>query len=335
MIIITKGKVVGLDLHLAHTYGTVMTVDGSIVKQERFPTTKEALERFLSPLPKKTRVALEAQGFCWPWIDYIEELGHVPLLVNPIKAKQRAEELKTDKVDSEILAHLTRMNWLPTVYVPSKEMRELRNLVRHRCYLRKMSTAFKNRTWAEFRKRDLRPDGNMKSMRGRSQLSNVGIHEIRQNLEIIEVIESKIKRTVALLRERCKGSKTIDLLRSIPGIDLIIAVGMYVEICDIKRFSSPEKLAHYAGLVPRVKQSGGHIWHGRETRGNRWLKWLFIEAAWAHLRCHPDGWLAKIYRKALRRKRKASKAIKVVARKLVDVVWAVWTYGQPFAPNKA
>jgi transposase len=84
--------------------------------------------------------------------------------VNPIKAKQRAEDLKTDKLDSKVLAHLTRMNWLPTVYVPSKELRELRNLVRHRCYLQKLSTSLKNRTWSEFRKRDLNPEANMKSM---------------------------------------------------------------------------------------------------------------------------------------------------------------------------
>jgi len=61
----------------------------------------------------------------------------VPLLVNPIRLKQRAEDVKTDKVDSELLAHLTRMDWLPTYYVPDKEMRWLRNLLRHRAFRKK------------------------------------------------------------------------------------------------------------------------------------------------------------------------------------------------------
>jgi transposase len=330
-----KRVVVGLDLHLKRTQGTVMSIDGRILRQERFPTNKEALAEFLSGLPSGTQVALEAQGFCWSWIDYIEEVGHVPLLVNPIKAKQRAEDLKTDKLDSEVLAHLTRMRWLPTVYIPSKELRELRNLVRHRCYLRKLSTALKNRTWSEFRKRDLRPEANMKSIRGRKQLMSFGIHEIKQNLELIEATETKIKQTVALLRGCLANVEVIELLRTIPGIDLITATGMYVEICDIGRFSNPEKLAHYAGLVPRVHQSGEHTRHGRETKGNKWLKWLFIEAAWAHIRSHRDGRLAKVYRDALKRKRSKAKAIKIVARKLVNVVWAVWAGGQPFAPDKA
>jgi transposase len=127
-----------------------------------------------------------------------------------------------------------------------------------------------------------------------------------------------------LLRQRCSRIEAIELLRSIPGIDLITAAGLCAEICDIRRFSSLEKLAHYAGLVPRVHQSGERTWHGRETRGNKWLKWLFTEAAWVHIRCRPSGRLARVYRDALKRKRSKTKAIKVVARKLVNVVWAVW-----------
>ena len=43
---------------------------------------------------------------------------------------------------------------------------------------------------------------------------------------------------------------------SIPGIGFLSALTLYAEICDIRRFSSPDKLAHYAGLGPRVRQSG-------------------------------------------------------------------------------
>ena len=101
---------------------------------------------------------MESVGFCWPWIDFIDELGYVPLLVNPTKLKQRAEDVKTDKVDSELLTHLTRMGWLPTCYVPDREMRWIRNLLRHRAFRKKISTALKNRTRLGLRKRDIEPD---------------------------------------------------------------------------------------------------------------------------------------------------------------------------------
>ncbi len=48
------------------------------------------------------------------------------LLANPVKVKCKTEDVKTDKVNSKLLADLTRMNWLATCYVPYSELRWLR-----------------------------------------------------------------------------------------------------------------------------------------------------------------------------------------------------------------
>jgi transposase len=117
---------------------------------------------------------------------------------------------------------------------------------------------------------------------------------------------------------------------SIPGIGFLSAVTLYAEICDIKRFSNAEKLAHYVGLVPKVRQSGEHSFGGRETKGDAWLKWILIESAWAHIRYCPEGHLAAVFKDACRRKGNSQDAIKIVARKLVNVVWYVWTYEKEF-----
>ena len=323
--------VVGLDLHLKKTQGTVMAMNGKIVKQERFETNKEKLGEFLEGLPKGTKVALESVGFCWPWIDYIENLGHEPLLANPLKLKAMAEDVKTDRIDSEWIAKLTRMDELPTIYVPIREMRQLRSLLRHRAFRRKISTALKNRTWSEFRKRDVEFGADLGAIKGRRMAERTGIYEVSQNMEILELVESQIKQIESELGERYGNLKPVRLLDSILGIGSIIALTLYAEICDIRRFSNPDKLAHYAGLVPRVKQSGEHTRFGRETRANKWLKWALIEAAWSHINWCPNGRLAKVYECAYRRKKDAKKAIKIVARKLVNIVWAVWTYEKEFA----
>jgi transposase len=273
---------------------------------------------------------LESVGFCWPWIDFIDELGYVPLLVNPIKLKQRAEDVKTDKVDSELLAHLTRVDWLPTCYVPDREMRWLRNLLRHRAFRKKISTAIKNRIRSELRKRDIELEASLGTQKGRAMAYQLGIYEVSQNLQILELVERQVKQIEAELQERYGNLKPVKLLESIPGIGFIIALTLYAEICDIKRFQSPEKLAHYSGLVPRVRQSSEHTMYGREAKANRWLKWAFIEAAWSHINWCPEGRLAKVFENAYRRKRDKKKAIKIVARKLVDIVWAVWTHEEEF-----
>ena len=77
-------EVVGLDMHLKKTQGTIMKIDGTIVRKERFDTDKENIRKFLEELPQGTRVTLESVGFCWPWIDFIESLGYKPLLANPV-----------------------------------------------------------------------------------------------------------------------------------------------------------------------------------------------------------------------------------------------------------
>jgi len=328
--------VVGLDLHLKKTQGTVMAMNGKIVKQERFETNKEKLGEFLKGLPGGTKVALESVGFCWPWIDYIEDLGHEPLLANPLKLKAIAEDVKTDRIDSEWLAKLTRMDELPTVYVPSKEMRQLRSLLRHRAFRRKISTALKNRTWSEFRKRDIEFGADLGTIKGRRMAGCTGIYEVSQNLEILEVVESQIRQIEAGLKERYGEVEPVRRMQSIPGFGFLTSLTLYAEICDIRRFRNPDKLAHYTGLVPRVRQSGEHTRFGRETKANRWLKWVLIEAAWSHINWCPNGRLAKVYECAYRRKSDAKKAIKIVARKLVNIVWEVWTYGKEFAmiPDK-
>ena len=69
---------------------------------------------------------------------------------------------------------------------------------------------------------------------------------------------------------------------------------------------------------------------GRESKGDKWLKWILIEAAWAHVRYCPQGRLASVYRDVSIRKGDSRDAIKVVARKLVNVIWYVWTYEKEF-----
>ena len=94
--------VVGLDVHLKNTQVTVMKLNGEIVKRERVRTCRAELKKSLESVPKNSKVALESAGFCWPWIDFLDELEFEVLLANPMKVKYRAEDVKTDKVDSKI-----------------------------------------------------------------------------------------------------------------------------------------------------------------------------------------------------------------------------------------
>ena len=97
---------VGLDVHKKLCFGTVLDEKGSVVKQAKFDNDFEALGRFMKDLEEAV-VVMEA-GYCWqPLYESLEEMGHVVKLAHPKEVKALSKK-KTDKVDSEILAHLLR-----------------------------------------------------------------------------------------------------------------------------------------------------------------------------------------------------------------------------------
>ena len=131
-------------------------------------------------------------------------------------------------------------------------------MLRHRAYRTRLSTSVKNRTKSEFRKRDVDLDVNLGTMKGRKAALGLEIFEVDQNIVLLDLMDRQTKEIEAMLEKKYGDVKPVLLLRSIPGIGFISALTLYAEICDIKRFSNPEKLAHYAGLVPSVHQSGEH-----------------------------------------------------------------------------
>ena len=73
---------------------------------------------------------------------------------------------------------------------------------------------------------------------------------------------------------------------TIPGIDMVVAVGLIAATGPIARFASPDRLVAYLGLNPRVHQSGeGRPRHGRITKqGRSHARTMLVEAAWQAVR---------------------------------------------------
>ena len=120
------------------------------------------------------------------------------------------------------------------------------------------------------------------------------------------------------------------VLTSLPGIGPRLGARIAVEIGDVRRFPTADKLAAYAGLGPAPRQSGTSLKGNRATRhGNHRLKNAFFQAAFASLR-HPPA------RADYDRKRAAGKrhnpAVLCLARRRVDVLHAMLTHNQPYSP---
>src|SRR4051794_41299398 len=95
------------------------------------------------------RVALEAT-YGWEWLaDVLQDAGYELHLAHPMRTKAIASaRVKTDAVDARTLAHLLRADLLPEAYIAPRELRDLRDLLRHRVALTRMRSALKNRVSA-------------------------------------------------------------------------------------------------------------------------------------------------------------------------------------------
>lgn len=276
----------GLDIHKKTCQAIVCTEKGTTVKQGRIPSEKDKIQEFFSEFDTLT-IAIEA---CNTWehiFETLESAGHTVVLAHPLKTRVIAEsKIKTDKVDAKILSHLLRTGFLPTSYIPKKEIREMRNLVRRRIFLGKCKAKFKNKIYAELLKRGIPYQrGPALFTKQRKQwLHSLKIPAIDSYIIMFETIQGEIQKIEKEIKFQGKQYMEIKLLTTIPGIGIYSALIILSEIGDIHRFSSEEKLFSYAGVVPSVHQTGEHIYHGHITKqGSKHLRWILTEAVRIHL----------------------------------------------------
>jgi len=156
---------------------------------------------------------------------------------------------------------------------------------------------------------------------------------LKQNIspiyaEIINVLEDKINLLKADLK--LYRPKEQYLLQSIPGVGPITAASFISEVGDINRFSKPEQLVAYAGIDPRVHQSGTSI-NGKgyiSKRGNKIFRTrLFNAASVAVLH---DNMFKAFFQKKKSEGKPYRVALVATMRKMTHVIHAVWTRGTPF-----
>jgi transposase len=131
----------GIDIHKENLAGCIMDGDGNITREHIFPSTKKAVERFLSDIPSSDiTIAIEA---CRMWRGtyiILTEMGYEVKLANPKKTHDIACKKKTDKVDARILADLLRAKYLPELWIPDEQTLRFRDLTRHKANLTRLKT---------------------------------------------------------------------------------------------------------------------------------------------------------------------------------------------------
>src|SRR5436309_1943054 len=143
--VIAGREFVGVDLHLHRSVIGRIDAEGNELGWVRIDNDPKALVREVRKAGRGVPVAIEAT-YGWYWaVDALLAAKFEVHLAHPygMKAMRSRKRVKTDPLDAYELANLLRLGSLPEAYIAPPDLRELRELVRHRQQLVKASTAVK------------------------------------------------------------------------------------------------------------------------------------------------------------------------------------------------
>lgn len=339
----------GVDVHYEFSRVALCGADGWVVRRERLDhRDRDALRRQIARWPKGLTVVMEA-SFGWGWLsDLLEEMGFKVRLSNCYKVEQMRKArgwVKTNDKDAALssLLPLEATNWWEVWRAPA-EVRDRREWMRHRADLVKVQTEIKNRIHAIFHRHGIFHDfSDLFGGKGRLFLEQLSRGEdsqsrylppgakvaLRDDLELLGQLRHALARIAIILRTQLERSPLAGWLTSVPGFGLILSHVLMAEIGELGRFRNAKALASYSLLAPRAWDTGeadparSPLGRHLGTRGNRTLKWAFIEASHSAVRSGGQ-WRAMFDRLTGGGKRDRSRGYIAVARSLVDVVYAVW-----------
>lgn len=334
---------VGMDVHKKYTVACAMDGKGKILNRAKITHGSSIAQApwkgYFKGLPGKPHAVLEATGISYPILDAIEPYCRSVGMAHPLKTKLIAEEkVKTDTIDGDTLAHLKRVNFLPMAYIPPQNIRDQRELLRHRISLVRLQTMIKNKIHSLLtRCGEFYGRSDLFGISGRKYLAALALREpykqeVERYLRILDHLAKEIKDLTRLIHQRVEVTPDAMRLTTIPGIGKYSAALIYWETGDIERFLSPAKYVSYCRLAPSVHSSGGKTYYGRlNKQGNRYIIWALIQAAQRYRK--NKGALGDYFRRIERRK--GSKAARVAcARKVASIIWHLLKKGEDFDEGK-
>jgi transposase len=328
---------IGLDVHKKTISYCIKTADGRIVREGKLQALRATLRGWAEDLREPWCGAMEATLFS-AWIyDTLKPYAQRLVMGHPARMKAiSAGKKKSDTIDARTIADLLRCDLLPTCYVLSPAMRDLRRLLRYRNMVVQQSVRMQNKmagllmeSGTPFIKDKLHGKKYFSAlMKGLEEVPESVKDLLRMSRGSMEMFESTQKQIIQRLLSEPALEQRVERLMSIRGVGPITALTWALEVDDPHRFSSIGNAVSYCGLTSAFRSSAGKEQRGPISKQrNAWLQTVLIEAAKLAPRWNPQ--LAALHGRQLELGH-PNRATLQVARKLVGYLLAVDKSGQPF-----
>lgn len=321
---------VGMDVHKAQWTICIRTAEFEHRKFTQ-PPNPELLHAYIEKNFPSYHVTCgyEAGAFGF-WIsERLQNYGYECLVLNPadIPGSDKESKQKTDHNDCRKIARELSKGEMEGIFQPDSTQQAFRNLFRERNSLTKQLRVVKCQIKSLLSFYGIKIDEKFDNNNWSNQFKLWLLELNLENSNARITLDSQLRRMDFLYKEflfierqlrvyaQTYHKENFKILRSIPGIGVIISIAVLSEIGDIKRFKRIDNLCSYVGLVPNIYQSGDLLRvKGMTNRCQSLLRSYFIECAWTAVGKDPE--LIEYYKKHVGKKG-SNKTIVKVARKLL------------------
>jgi transposase len=287
-------------------------------------------ERFYRQLPAPALIGMEATGN-WHWlVDLLAEIGH-ELWVGDA-AQIRASYVRQQKTDKRDAAHILKLlveGRFPRIWMPSSEVRDLRQWLLHGYKRVIIRTRVKNELQHLCLNQGVQRKRKLWSQAGQKLLRELPLRPWASRrrddwLRLMAMLDQQIDPLDTAVKAEAQRDKMALLLQTQPGVGPVTSLAYVLTMGDVRRFPRGKQVASYLGLIPREHSSGGRQKLGAISKqGNRMLRMLLVEAAQIAVRYDPG--FRKQYLHRCHQKPKAVAKVAAARKLAVGLYWMLRT----------
>lgn len=281
-----KVIMVGCDLHVETMVLKVLGADGK-KRTEVYPTGPSGRRRMFKALKEEAQkaggvpiyLAYESSGLGFKLYDEAMEEGVKCFVLAPTKIEKSVQQRKnkTDEKDAEQLLEIVQCHVLagkkiPSIWVPDRELRDDRELVRVRLELGEEAARVRVKIRSLLRRYEVKaPKKAGKGWTAKlkefiekqswksKQLGPQGqkvLQSLIRQLSFLEEEMESIETGLGELAGKSRYEKPLKKLVELDGVGLLTALVFVMEMGDMGRFKNRRQVGSYVGLAPSVYESG-------------------------------------------------------------------------------
>src|SRR6266852_341882 len=235
----------------------------------------------------------------------------------------------TAQRDAAHLLQLLGEGRFPRIWMPSSEVRDLRQLLLHRYKLVIIRARVKNQLQHLCLNKGVQRKHKLWTKAGQQVLRELPLkpwagRRREDLLRLMAMLDQQIEPLDMAVKAEAQRDKMALLLQTQPGVGPITALAYVLTMGDVSRFPRGKQVASYLGLIPREHSSGGRQKLGAISKqGNRMLRMLLVEAAQTTVRL--DSQFRKEYLHRCHQKPKAVAKVAAARKLAVRLYWMLRT----------